>query len=1120
MKCFFRFKFWPALLNRRGRLILAPILLIGGSFFCAHFSWAATESVNGNINVQMSTPSSICGNGTVQGSEQCDDGNIVNGDGCSSSCQIEAGPSFPPPPPPPTDFPPTVSNVTVVTTTTSTAKITWQASDDHGIGAVVFVYGKTASYGSSTIVGGSYEVNLSGLDSNTVYYFKISVTDTKPQTTDYTGSFQTLNPPPPPPDVTPPTISNVVITAGAASAVVSWDTNEIANSQINYGFTTEYGLVYTDANRVLNHTGTLLNLLANTTYHLKIFSTDAAGNSTSTGDYNFLTQKDNVAPPDVSGLALSTTTNSIILNWSNPSLVAVPDFSGVKVLRKVGSPSASSTDGVLVYTGAGQGLVDSNVLPNTNYYYTVFSFDTSGNYSAGIFVNGQIVSPPAPQEICGNGFDDDNNGQIDCADDVCRNLPACQTPVEVCNNGLDDDHDGSADCLDTECALDPSCRPIRTEVCDNGMDDDGDGLVDCVDPDCSAALNCSHITGGIEICNNNIDDDTDGLTDCADSDCAGFSGCQAATIPVVPAGPGSVPPAGVPTSSVPVFEEINYDGLLFLAGNRQIRLTSVNGKVTSLASSNFSVGVPKKILAGVPQSITFVVDDADQHQMNFDSAADAYFSDIIFPRIGEHRAYVRVDYGLGQVDVVEFYLESLPWGEVRDDSGNFVPDAKIMLFGDNGREMDLGFYGERNPLFSDINGAYGWMVPVGRYYVTVGKVGYYERSTPVFLAGNNIVNINFTLIVRPLDLADVIDPNATIGENAQNLAKNLLSKAKVGVSFSAQGAADVVNTVGESAKDPVVQEIASSVVAPTTVAVATAGTVFLISWANVWPLLQFLFFQPLMLLGRRKREKWGEVYHSLSKLPVDLAVVRLLDADTGKIVQSKVTDSQGRYVFLVNPGKYLLSATKSGMIFPSALLKEFKDDGRRADIYHGEIINVSERDTTITANIPLDPAGAVKPPWRLRLEKFGRSVQYALSWTGLAVTAGTLYISPHWYVWVLLGVHLVSFFLFRRLAMPARPKGWGIVYDKQDRKPIARVVARLFDSQFNKLVGTEITDAKGRYAFLAGESRYYIAYEHTGYQESKTGIIDLSGKKSSTITVDVALQRKGESDVKNPIVSV
>jgi cysteine-rich repeat protein len=32
-----------------------------------------------------------CGDGLITGTEQCDDGNTVSGDGCSSSCQIETG---------------------------------------------------------------------------------------------------------------------------------------------------------------------------------------------------------------------------------------------------------------------------------------------------------------------------------------------------------------------------------------------------------------------------------------------------------------------------------------------------------------------------------------------------------------------------------------------------------------------------------------------------------------------------------------------------------------------------------------------------------------------------------------------------------------------------------------------------------------------------------------------------------------------------------------------------------------------------------------------------------------------------------------------------------------------
>ena len=49
----------------------------------------------GHCGNQPPPPPPVCGNGILEPGEQCDDGNLVNGDGCSSTCTIET----PPPPP-------------------------------------------------------------------------------------------------------------------------------------------------------------------------------------------------------------------------------------------------------------------------------------------------------------------------------------------------------------------------------------------------------------------------------------------------------------------------------------------------------------------------------------------------------------------------------------------------------------------------------------------------------------------------------------------------------------------------------------------------------------------------------------------------------------------------------------------------------------------------------------------------------------------------------------------------------------------------------------------------------------------------------------------------------------
>jgi cysteine-rich repeat protein len=49
----------------------------------------ATPAPRNNLNVTGTIPPSTCGNGTLEGLEQCDDNNTNDGDGCSSSCQLE-----------------------------------------------------------------------------------------------------------------------------------------------------------------------------------------------------------------------------------------------------------------------------------------------------------------------------------------------------------------------------------------------------------------------------------------------------------------------------------------------------------------------------------------------------------------------------------------------------------------------------------------------------------------------------------------------------------------------------------------------------------------------------------------------------------------------------------------------------------------------------------------------------------------------------------------------------------------------------------------------------------------------------------------------------------------------
>lgn len=68
-----------------------------GGLTCASYGFSQGSlscRANCTINASMCTnpggSSGSCGNGTIEGTEPCDDGNTVGGDGCSAQCQIES----------------------------------------------------------------------------------------------------------------------------------------------------------------------------------------------------------------------------------------------------------------------------------------------------------------------------------------------------------------------------------------------------------------------------------------------------------------------------------------------------------------------------------------------------------------------------------------------------------------------------------------------------------------------------------------------------------------------------------------------------------------------------------------------------------------------------------------------------------------------------------------------------------------------------------------------------------------------------------------------------------------------------------------------------------------------
>lgn len=423
--------------------------------------------------------------------------------------------------------------------------------------------------------------------------------------------------------------------------------------------------------------------------------------------------------------------------------------------------------------------------------------------------------------------------------------------------------------------------------------------------------------------------------------------------------------------------------------------------------------------------------------------------------------------------------------------------------------VDAAEAGTANPQITEENGAYSFAVLSGTYRVRAEAKGFKPYESVWIEVTQAPVLHTISLLPETPTFAEFVKPDAPIQEQVAQVSKVIAVKTIVTTRAVTQEIKKVVD-------NPAVEHAAETVVAPVTTAAAIASTGAALPLAPLALYLRYAFLQPVFLLWRRKRKEWGVAYNALTKRPLDLTLVRLIDAKEGKLVQSRVTDKNGRYAFFVQPGTYRIEAYREGFIYPSLALKQTKDDGRFLDLYHGEPISVDTKGGIITVNIPMDPRGEELPAVKVLRTAWLRKVQHAVGISGVALAITAAIINPSPAVLTMVWVHLLLYALFRHFYLPARPKSFGVVRDLHGAAPLPFAVARIFDTEYHKLLETQVTDKYGRYAFLVGPNKYYVTYEKPAYEKKKTGEIDMTGMEEGVIARDEKLARARAKKAQRP----
>ncbi|MBA7593973.1 hypothetical protein ES703_00909 [subsurface metagenome] len=185
-------------------------------------------------------------------------------------------------------------------------------------------------------------------------------------------------------DNTPPVISNVASSdITGSSAKITWNTDELSDSVVNYGKTTALGSTESDNTMVKNHSIILTDLSENTTYYYEVQSTDPSSNTAVDDNngsyYTFTTTVTDTTPPAApTGLTATAVSHSRIdLDWNNNT---EEDLDHYNVYRSTTS-GFNCDNSTFLDEATVSDYPDTSVDDNTTYYYKVTAVDTSNNES-------------------------------------------------------------------------------------------------------------------------------------------------------------------------------------------------------------------------------------------------------------------------------------------------------------------------------------------------------------------------------------------------------------------------------------------------------------------------------------------------------------------------------------------------------------------------------------------------------------------------------------------------------------------------------------------------------------------------------------------------------------------
>jgi hypothetical protein len=305
----------------------------------------------------------------------------------------------------------------------------------------------------------------------------------------------------------------------------------------------------------------------------------------------------------------------------------------------------------------------------------------------------------------------------------------------------------------------------------------------------------------------------------------------------------------------------------------------------------------------------------------------------------------------------------------------------------------------------------------------------------------------------------------------------------------------------ELRNNPELVEFANNVSAPVSVVLGAGGAAAVVNSALTASaefaagISKFFSYLGLGFLRLRRRKPWGRVYNHLTGKPIEGAIVKVLDAQFKKVKETQITDSQGRFGFLVAPGEYYIKVSH----------RSFSEK-------ETQIIKVLGPAQALNLEIALDPLQTELAPKSYKVLKvvhfFADALEKISPWIlaiGAILSIFTAIIVPSVLSFVVVGLYAILIILKIALHFTFF-KSFGWILDRGTDKPLPLSVVRIFNSDKNWLLATKVTDQDGRFNFLIGPGNYYVTAVKEGYKSFQSAPTHFT--KHGLISYDIKLERQ------------